>query len=53
MTRMEKWASKRAEILKEAEEIKQILKTDENAKIFDDIMGNPIEQLEEIFNAFD
>lgn len=52
-TRMQKWANKRAEIEKEAEEPKAIIKNDENAKIFDDMMGNPLEQLEEIFRAFD
>ena len=50
MTRTEKWASKRAEIEKESEEIKAIIKSDENAKIFDDMMGNPLQTLEEIFH---
>lgn len=52
-TRMQKWAIKRAEIEKEAEVIKNIIKADESKKVFDEMMGNPIEQLEEILNAFD
>lgn len=52
MTRTEKWAERRAEIEKEAEEIKIIVKTDEYIKIFDEMMGKPIEQLEELVNAF-
>lgn len=48
VTRMEKWADKRAEIAKEAKEIADALKN-ENAKIFDDMMGDPIKTLEEIF----
>lgn len=51
MTRTEKWASKRTEIQKESEELKNIIKT-EDTTIFDDMMGNPIETLEELFNAF-
>lgn len=53
MTRMQKWANKRAEIEKESEELKAIIKTEENTKVFDDMMGNPMETLEEIFRAFD
>lgn len=52
MTRTEKWADKRSEIAKESEEIKNIIKSDENTKIFDEMMGNPIQTLEELFNAF-
>ena len=52
MTRTEKWADKRAELEREAKEIADALRN-ENAKIFDQIMGNPVEALEEIFRAFD
>lgn len=52
-TRMQKWAEKRAEIEKEAEELKQIIKHDESKKVFDEMMGNPMETLEEILHAFD
>lgn len=52
-TRTQKWADKRAEIEREAKEIQAAIRTDENKKIFDDMMGNPIEALEEIFRAFD
>lgn len=47
MTRTEKWAEKRAEIEREAKEIADALKN-ENAIIFDDMMGNPIEELERL-----
>lgn len=52
-TRMTKWADKRAQIEQEAEELKQIIKADESKKVFDDMMGNPMETLEEILHAFD
>ena len=53
MTRTEKWSAKREELEKESEEIKNIIKTNENTRIFDEMMGNPMETLEEIFRAFD
>lgn len=53
MTRTEKWADKREQIEKEAKEIQEAIRTDENKKIFDEMMGHPLEQLEEIFRAFD
>lgn len=52
MTRTEKWRDKREQIEEEAKEIQEALRN-ENAKIFDDMMGNPIEKLEEIMHAFD
>ena len=52
-TRMNKWADKRAEIEREAKEIREALGLDDTKKIFDEMMGNPIAQLEELFNAFD
>ena len=50
MTRTEKWAEKRAEIEREAKEIADALKN-ENAIIFDHMMGNPIEELEDLFRC--
>lgn len=50
-TRMQKWASKRAEIEREAKEIAEAL-SNEYKEIFNEQMGDPISQLEEIFNAF-
>lgn len=52
-TRMQKWAEKRAEIEKEADDIKIIIKNDESKKIFDEMMGEPMKALEEILHAFD
>lgn len=52
-TRTDKWADKRAKIEEEAKEIREALGLDDNRKIFDEMMGNPIAQLEELFNAFD
>lgn len=52
MTRMEKWAIKRAEIEREAEVIRNIIKDDESKKVFDDMMGNPVQVLEDLFNTF-
>lgn len=52
-TRMNKWADRRAQIEQEAEELKQIIKHDESKKVFDEMMDNPLETLEEIFHAFD
>jgi len=52
MTRMEKWADKRAEIEKEAKEIADALRN-ENAKVFDEMMGCPIQILEELFDMGD
>lgn len=49
MTRMEKWAQKRAEIEQEAKEIREALGLDDTRKIFDEMMGNPIKMLEELF----
>lgn len=51
MTRTEKWADRRTQIEKEAREIQEAIRTDENKKIFDEMMGNPIKQLEGIFDA--
>lgn len=48
MTRIEKWATKRAEIEKESEELKQIIKNDENTEIFDEMMGNPLEEFDQL-----
>lgn len=50
-TRMQKWFQKRAEIEIEAKEIANALKIDEKMKIFDEMMGEPIKQLEELINA--
>ena len=50
MTRTEKWAEKRAEIEREAKEIADALKN-ENVIIFDNMMGNPIEELENLFRC--
>lgn len=47
-TRIEKWSQKRAEIEAEAKEITLAFQN-ENKTIFDEMMGNPIEELEEIF----
>jgi len=52
MTRMEKWADKRAQIEKEAKEIADALRN-ENAKVFDEMMGDPISALEEIFKCLE
>lgn len=52
-TRMQKWAEKRAEIEKEADDIKIIIKHDESQKIFDEMLGHPMQELEEILHAFD
>lgn len=52
-TRMKKWAEKRAEIEKEADDIKIIIKHDESKKIFDEMLGEPMKALEEILHAFD
>lgn len=46
---MQKWAEKRAQIEKEAKEIAEALRN-ENAKVFDEMMGDPIAVLEEIFS---
>ena len=51
-TRMNKRADKRAEIEREAKEISEAL-SNEYKEIFNEQMGDPIQQLEEIFNAFD
>lgn len=51
-TRMSKWAEKRAEIEREAKEIADALKN-ENAVVFDEMMGEPMKALEEILHAFD
>lgn len=50
MTRTEKWAEKRAEIEREAKEIADALKN-ENAVVFDEMMGDPIKELEELFKC--
>jgi hypothetical protein len=50
---MQKWADKRAEIEQEAKEIQEAIRTDEDTQVFDDMMGNPMEQLEELCRAFD
>lgn len=52
MTRTEKWANKRAEIQKESEEIKNIIKA-EDTTIFDELMGHPLQMLEELCDEID
>ena len=52
-TRMNKWADKRAEIEQEAKEIREALKIEDHTKVFDEMMGEPIKVLEDLFNAFD
>lgn len=53
MTRTEKWRDKREQIEKEADDIKIIIKHDESQKIFDEMLGHPMQELEEILHAFD
>lgn len=53
MTRTEKWRDKREQIEKEADDIKIIIKHDESKKIFDEMLGHPMQELEEILHAFD
>lgn len=52
MTRMEKWANKRAEIEKEAKEIADAIMIEDNTKVFDEMMGSPVQVLEDLFNTF-
>ena len=53
MTRTEKWRDKREQIEKEGDDIKIIIKHDESQKIFDEMLGHPMQELEEILHAFD
>lgn len=53
MTRTEKWRDKREQIEKEADDIKIIIKHDESQKIFDEMLGHPMQELEELLHAFD
>lgn len=48
MTRTEKWAEKRAEIEREAKEIADAI-THEETTVFDEMMDNPIQQLDDLF----
>lgn len=48
-TRIEKWKWLRESIKKESESIAKILDYEEREHTLDDLFGNPMEQLEEIF----
>lgn len=50
MTRTEKWQWLRDSLKKEAESIEQVLlyETSDYTELFDDMMGNPMQQLEDM-----